>query len=210
VLLDEIGDMDRGAQAKLLRVLEERMFTRVGGNESIELNARLIASTNKSLLKNVKKGSFREDLYYRISEFTISVPPLRERKEDIPLLVEHFMKNGNGNHSNGSKSISKEALDKLMEYEWPGNVRELKNVVRRAIALRPRSQRIDAEDIQIPEVPTKSDCIIIPYNLTLNEAEEIIIRHMLKIYNGDKRKVSEVLQISIATLYNKLKKFHSY
>jgi transcriptional regulator with PAS, ATPase and Fis domain len=204
VLLDEIGDMDRGIQAKLLRVLEERQFNRIGGNESIELKARIITSTNKSLLKKVKDDSFREDLYYRISEFTISVPPLRERKEDIPLLVDHFIKNGNG-----SKSISNRALDKLMEYDWPGNVRELKNVVRKAAALNPGNPLIDEEDIEIPEIPTRSDCIIIPYDLTLDQAEEIIIRHMLKIYNGDKRKVSEVLQISIATLYNKLKKFHS-
>lgn len=201
LLLDEIGEMDKDVQPKLLRVLEERSFYRVGGAKEIGFNGRVIASTNAPLSDRIRDGGFREDLYFRLSEFTIHLPPLRERKEDIPLLVDHFIRNG-------GKSISEDALDRLMEYDWPGNIRELRNVLNRAIVVS-KGSIINRDEIQLPveKRPSKPDCITIPYGLTLDEVEEMIIKHMLRIYDGDKKRVAKILQISISTLYNKLKRF---
>jgi DNA-binding NtrC family response regulator len=147
LFLDEIGELSLATQAKILRFLEEREFNRVGGSKTIKVDVRLITATNKDLNQLIKKGSFREDLYYRINVVPIVIPPLRERKEDIPMLIDHFIIKFNGENNKNVKGISKEALDLIMQYEWPGNVRELENLVERVIAL------TSNESIQLNELP---------------------------------------------------------
>ncbi|HKB11981.1 MAG TPA: sigma 54-interacting transcriptional regulator, partial [Vicinamibacterales bacterium] len=137
VFLDEIGEMSAVMQVKLLRVLQERRFRRVGGLEELQADIRVIAATNQDLGKAIAEGRFREDLYYRINVIPISLPPLRERREDIPLLAEHFVAKYTEQMDKQITGISHEALDLLMRYEWPGNIRELENVMERAVALEP-------------------------------------------------------------------------
>jgi len=135
IFLDEIGLMSPATQAKILRILQEREFERVGGNELIKVNVRVISATNKDLEEEMKHGGFREDLYYRLSVFPIKLPPLRERKEDIPLLTAHFIKKYNEQENKSVKDIHPDALELLLNYNWPGNVRELENAVERAVVL---------------------------------------------------------------------------
>lgn len=202
LLLDEVGDMDGGIQAKLLRVLEEREFNRVGGNTTIKLRSRIIATTNRSLLERVDEGSFRDDLYYRLSEFTIHLPPLRERKEDIPHLVSYFLRVFGVRED----VVSGDAMDLLMEHEWPGNVRELKNVLKKAI-IKSKGSRIRREDVDLSKrMPTNgSQWLTLPHDITLREAERMIIKRMLELHNNDKRKVARILGVSLATIYNKMR-----
>ncbi len=148
LFLDEIGELSLMTQAKILRFLEEKEFNRVGGSKTIKVDVRLITATNKDLPQLVKKGQFREDLYYRINVVPIVLPPLRERREDIPLLVNHFTKKFSEENQKQLKGVSKEALELLMSYEWPGNVRELENLIERVIALTPN------EYIQPNELPS--------------------------------------------------------
>jgi Nif-specific regulatory protein len=133
LFLDEIGDINLGTQVKLLRVLQEREFERVGGTETVKVNVRLIAATNKDMEKAIVDGTFREDLYYRLNVFTIFVPPLRERKADLLLLADHFLEKFSREHGKVIKRISTPAIDMLMAYHWPGNVRELENALERAV-----------------------------------------------------------------------------
>ena len=147
LFLDEIGELSATTQAKILRFLEEREFTRVGGSKTNKVDVRLITATNKDLIELLKKGSFREDLYYRINVVPIMIPPLRERKEDIPLLLEHFIKKFNNENKKNVKGVSKEAFELMTNYEWPGNVRELENLIERVIAL------TSNEYIQTNELP---------------------------------------------------------
>jgi len=133
LFLDEIGDINLGTQVKLLRVLQEREYERLGGTETLKSNVRLVAATNKDLEKAIQEGTFREDLYYRLNVFTIFVPPLRERKTDLLLLADHFLESFSRTHSKNIKRISTPAIDMLMSYHWPGNVRELENTLERAI-----------------------------------------------------------------------------
>lgn len=146
LFLDEIGEMPRELQVKILRVLEEQKFQHVGGTEDIEVDNRIIAATNKDLKQAVEAGIFREDLYYRLKVITLSIPPLREKKEDIPLLVEHFLRKHREVQKKNVSGVSEEALRLLMDYPWPGNIRELENVLLRAIVLCP-SNCIEAEDL---------------------------------------------------------------
>jgi DNA-binding NtrC family response regulator len=147
LFLDEIGELSLTTQAKILRFLEEKEFTRVGGSKTIKVDVRLITATNKDLPQLLKKGSFREDLYYRINVVPIVIPPLRERKEDIPLLLDHFIRKFNKENGKDVKGLSKEALELILNYEWPGNVRELENLMERLIALTHK------EYIQADELP---------------------------------------------------------
>jgi two-component system response regulator AtoC len=147
LFLDEIGELSLATQAKILRFLEEREFTRVGGSKTIKVDVRLIAATNKDLPQLVKKNGFREDLYYRINVVPIVIPPLRDRREDIPVLVEHFRKKYNAENNKKVEGVTEEALEMMMNYEWPGNVRELENLIERVIALTPN------RFIQVNELP---------------------------------------------------------
>jgi transcriptional regulator with GAF, ATPase, and Fis domain len=135
LFLDEIGDMSLAAQAKVLRALQENKITRVGGEKDIPVNVRLVAATNKDLKKEIEEGRFREDLYHRLGVIIIKVPALRERKEDIPLLAERFLKTIADEHGNKPKQITDEALKQLQKHEWPGNIRELRNVIERLMIL---------------------------------------------------------------------------
>src|SRR5690606_28650689 len=135
IFLDEIGEMTLSTQKKLLRVLQEREFERVGGSVTVKIDTRVIAATNKILPQEIEAGRFREDLYYRLNVISIYLPPLRDRKDDIPLLVEHFVDKHRYRPGSPASKVSESAMEKLMEYDWPGNVRELENLVQRAAVL---------------------------------------------------------------------------
>jgi DNA-binding NtrC family response regulator len=171
IFLDEVGDVPAPMQAKLLRVLQERRFERVGGTESIEVDVRVLAATNRSLLRLVKKGTFREDLYYRLNVVRIILPPLRERQEDIPLLVTHFAEKYGGNGQ--PRQVSPAAMQLLLNYRWPGNIRELENVIERACATS-RDQLIDVGDLS-PELvePTTQK---LPFHVSLNKPLPDLVR----------------------------------
>ncbi len=154
IFLDEVADMSLKAQAKILRILQEKKFERVGGNKVIDMDVRVLAATNKDLEKEMEAGRFRQDLYYRLHVIPLRVPPLRERKEDIPFLVERFLKDFAAKEGQPLKTVSDGALQKLMGHDWPGNVRELKNIVERLIILTP-SNEIRADDL--PELSLRSD-----------------------------------------------------
>jgi len=146
LFLDEIGDMSASAQAKVLRALQERKITRVGGDKDIKVNVRVVAATNKNLKAEIAEGNFREDLYHRLGVILIEVPALNDRKDDIPLLVDHFITALCKEHGSATKSIDKKAIDLLQKYDWTGNIRELRNVVERLLIL--SEQEITATDVE--------------------------------------------------------------
>jgi len=205
LFLDEIGDMSLMAQAKLLRVLEERRFERLGGNTPIDVNFRLISATNRPLEQFVRDTRFREDLYYRVNAFSIRLPSLRERTIDIPVLAQRFLARycaANGLPLDG-KSFSKEASEQLMGYHWPGNIRELESTVSRA-ALSSPGRVIRATDIEFlhaSEAPVESSRERLP---SLAEAERAHISRVLEAVNWNKKQAASVLEISRGTLYRKI------
>ncbi len=201
LFLDEIGEMDMQLQSKLLRVLQEKELTRVGGNESVKVNCRIVTATHKNLLEEVKKGAFRQDLYYRLIGLPIEVPPLRDREGDILLLAKYFI--DDFCKENGiDKKLTKEAATKLSKYSFPGNVRELKAVIELGIVLSEGSS-IEEDDINFQEIDNTSSLL---YNeKTLREYEMEIVRLFLKKYNGNVVKVSEKLDIGKSTIYRMLK-----
>jgi DNA-binding NtrC family response regulator len=165
IFLDEVSDMDVGVQSKLLRVLEEQAFRRLGGTNDIEVNVRIIAASNKNLAKEVEAGRFRDDLYFRLQVVPITIPPLRERKEDIPLLVNYFISDYNVRLSRSIEGIAPEALDALMRYSWPGNVRELKNMLERIAILR------NPREIGLSDLPIEMTKSSAPLQMENKEAE---------------------------------------
>lgn len=201
--LDEIGDISLTMQAKLLRVLQEHEIKRVGGTETIKIDVRIIAATNKNLEELVAGKKFREDLFYRLNVVTIHLPPLRERAEDIPLLAEHFLSKFAMENNKPIPHISKDALDLLVRYNWPGNVRELENVIERAVTL---SQRplILPEDFPRRlrlEKPSPLPSGILPSKIPLSELEKLYIKKVLEETGGNKKKAAEILGIDRRTLY---------
>jgi len=191
--LDEIGDVPASIQVKLLRVLQDREFERLGSNKVMHTDVRVVAATNVDLRAALEQGTFREDLYYRLNVVPLNIPPLRERKEDIPYLVQHFAKKFNG-------EISEGALERLMSYHWPGNVRELENVVERSILLA-RGPRVEADDIKIDTTNTRSraaatDDHFLPEGMTLDQYEQSIIREALKRANGNKSQAARLLGLT--------------
>jgi DNA-binding NtrC family response regulator len=205
LFLDEIGDLSVVAQAKLLRVLEERRFERLGGNRSIEVDFRLISATNKALDLAVREGRFREDLYYRVNAFSIRLPSLKERQVDIPVLAQRFLARycaANGLPLD-AKSFSREALDMLAAYPWPGNIRELESTVSRAALSAPgRSIRgSDIEFLHASDVPAEEPQDRLP---SLHEAERSHIARVLEAVGWNKKEAAEVLEISRGTLYRKI------
>lgn len=211
LFLDDIADISLKTQVDLLRVLQEREFRRLGGTETIKVDVRIIAATNKDLLKLVEQGKFRDDLYYRLNVITITVPPLRERKEDIPLLVNHFLEKYNIETNKKIEKISERALNILMEYHWPGNVRELENTIEHAVV-------VTEDNIILPEslpdflkrqVASKSDTES-KAGLTgksLAEMEKQHIIQVLKENHGNISRAAEVLGINRVTLYRKMKEY---
>jgi len=212
VFFDEIGDMPVDVQSKLLRVIEDRTVFRVGSRKGIKLDIRFIFATNRDLRKEVEKGNFREDLFYRVAVFPIELPPLRERKEDIPLLVEYFIDLYSHRIKKPVKGIEEKAMDLLLEYNWPGNVRELENVIERAIILC-KGKMITPEDIMIYTPEKEEGYGDLPMNLkeageiALKKAEVSVIKRALRESNGNKKKAADLLGISYKTLYNKMKQY---
>jgi DNA-binding NtrC family response regulator len=214
LFLDEIGEMSPGLQAKLLRAFELKRFRRVGGETDLHTDARIVAATNRDLKEMVAQGKFREDLYFRINVIRIEVPPLRDRPEDIPALIDHFVAQFNRELLKSVKGPSQEALDLLVAYRWPGNVRELKNVIERCILL-------ESEDEILPEhLPVEivgaggSGAKVITAKIhaegsipTLAEVERIAIIHALEQTGGNKTRAAEKLNISRQTLRTKLKEY---
>ncbi len=202
LFLYEIGEMPPGPQAKLLRFLDSGEFRRVGSNKALRVNVRLITATNKMLPELVRKGEFREDLYYRLNVINISVPPLRERPDDIPVLTAHFLSKYSREMSKQIKEFTPGAMQALCNYPWPGNVRELENVVERAVILSDNG-KIDAEDLAMPAQPLKE----LSANPSLEEIEKDYILRVLKETNLNQSKASHILGIDRKTLYLKLKKY---
>ncbi|MBI5970917.1 MAG: sigma-54-dependent Fis family transcriptional regulator [Deltaproteobacteria bacterium] len=209
IFLDEIGDMSLKTQAKILRILQEQTFERVGGVEQISVDVRVIAATNKDLKDLIFKGAFREDLYYRLNVIPLYVPPLRERVEDIPLLLEHFLALYSAETARGEMSVTEEAMDALLNYEWPGNVRELKNLVERLVIMAP-SNVITPDDVpaHIKGVQGAQSSNLFRTNL-LKEARsnferEFIVRK-LKEFGGNIAKTAEAIGIERSHLYRKIK-----
>ena len=214
LFLDEIGELTPDLQVKLLRVLQERRFERVGGGEEIEVDIRVVAASNKDLLQLVESGHFREDLYYRLNVVQIPLPPLRERREDIPLLVAHFMEVIATDNGTSPKVFSTEALNYLTGYEWPGNIRQLQNVVERCMVL-VQGQTIDVDnlpsEIRDEEAQFKSAVDLLPVQIdlsdTLEKIEAALIRRALARAELVQVKAAELLGISKSLLQYKLKKY---
>jgi two-component system, NtrC family, nitrogen regulation response regulator NtrX len=204
LFLDEIGDMSLATQSKVLRIIETQEFQRVGGSKNIKVDVRIIAATNKDLREEVKKGNFREDLLFRLNVIPITVPPLRERKEDIPELVDYFLEYFAAEYGQKPKKITPDGLSMLQAYDWPGNIRELKNVIERFVIMNP-SNIITAKNILIGE-STRSDYF--SFN-TLKEArdafEKDFIAKKLEENNWNISKTSEILDIERSNLHRKIK-----
>lgn len=204
LFLDEIGDMSPAAQAKVLRIIETQEFLRVGGSKNIKVDVRIIAATNKSLQDEIKKGNFREDLYFRLNVIPIHVPPLRERKDDIPLLVEYFLNSFARQYGQKIKEVSKATSQALMEYDWPGNVRELKNTIERLVIMS-QANLIDVKE-PLSVIEEKADF----YNYkTLKEArknfESRFILKKLETNNWNVTKTADELDIERSNLHRKIK-----
>ncbi len=207
IFLDEIGEMSPATQVKVLRVLQSGEFRRIGSNRPIRTDVRIIAATNKDLREEVKEGRFREDLYYRIAVIEIPIPPLRERKEDIARLVEHFLR---ANHHAGQKrlEITKGALNALIAYPWPGNIRELRNTIERFSVLAEGDvltvESLPRGIVNFSQPETPAD---VPKDLPLHEVERLYILRTLKRHRGNKKKAAQILGIDTKTLYNKLRRY---
>ncbi|RJP72103.1 MAG: sigma-54-dependent Fis family transcriptional regulator [Ignavibacteriales bacterium] len=202
IFLDEIGSVSPKMQIELLRVIETKQFVRVGGNETIKSDFRVIAATNEPLENLLKEGKFREDLYYRLNVFTIFIPPLRERRDDIPILAYFFLNKFNSAMNKNIKNISREAMEFLVNYEWPGNVRELENAIERALVVG-KTESIKIEDLPFHISPTFID----DGDHSLSAMEKKHIAKVLDDNNWNISKSAEVLQIDRVTLYNKINKY---
>jgi len=215
IFLDEIGEMSLSMQVKILRVLQERKFRRVGGTDEVSVDVRVIAATNKDLLKLVSENRFREDLYYRVSVIPLDIPPLRKRKEDIPLLVEHFLKKFNVQMQRSILGVSEEAMRRLEQYDWPGNVRELENTIERAVAFETR------EEIRPERLPDRISCMNssessdydkIPENgidleRHLSDIEKSYILEALHKSGGVQTRAAELLKMSFRSFRYFAKKY---
>ncbi len=209
LLLDEISEIDPSLQSKLLRVLQEREFERVGSAHTIKVDVRIIATTNRDLHKEVEEGNFREDLYYRLNVIEINLPPLRERKDDIPALVKFFVERFNRENGKQIEGVANEAHELLMQYDWPGNIRELENYIERAVVVG-RGAVLGAEDFPRklsagPYASPKDDGLHV--GMTVSEMERRLIMKTLEACNGNRTEAASKLAISTRTLRNKL---HEY
>jgi len=215
VFLDEIGDISLNLQLKLLRVLQEKQFERVGGENTLEVDVRIISATNKDLYEQVQKGNFREDLFYRLNIVPLKMPPLRERKEDIPLLVEHFLQKLGEEFGKVDYSFEEEAKQKMLDYNWPGNVRELENIVERALVLSD-SRKISSEVLPFnqtfsPSENGSNDLIgpgIIPLQQATDQVEKTLIQRALRFTHGNKAAAARMLGLKSNTFFYKLNRFN--
>jgi len=212
IFLDEIGDMDIALQAKLLRVLQQKNFERLGGNKTVDVDVRVIAATNMDLPELIRLKRFREDLYYRLSVFPLSIPALRERPDDIPLLAEAFVIQYSREMRKPEKSLAKEAMALLEKYHWPGNVRELENTIERAVILA-EGRKITPEHLAIrlrrtDEIQLRDGAGLKDIGAHAQmQAERGAIMRVLKEVRGNKRKAAQVLRIDYTTLFDKIKKY---
>jgi DNA-binding NtrC family response regulator len=199
VFLDEIGDVPMPIQVKLLRVLQEKEFERLGGTKTIHVSVRIVAATNQDLRAALEQGSFREDLYYRLNVVPINIPPLRERREDIPYLIDHFLKRFAADTGDRIRGMSNEAVDKLSGYRWPGNVRELENIIQRAMVMA-KSEVIGVEDIHLDHAGRShlpADGVpFLPEGLTLDEYEQELIREALRRTSDNKSQAARLLGLT--------------
>ena len=197
LFLDEIGDVPPAIQVKLLRVLQEREFERLGGTKTLKVDVRLIAATNRDLRAALEDGSFREDLYYRLNVVAIDIPPLRDHKEDIPALVQFFLEKFAREYGRSIQGITPQAMKALTEFHWPGNVRELENVIERGVTLSTGTS-LDVADIQldIPSARSAGTSFTLPPNMTLEQWEEEAIREALRQANGNKSQAARTLGLS--------------
>lgn len=204
IFLDEIGEVNLATQVKLLRVLQEHKFERVGGEKSIEVDVRVVAATNRNLEDEVKAGRFREDLFYRLNVVRIEMPALRERMDDIPLLMHSFLREFNIENKKNIKGFDKASKAAMIKYNWPGNIRELKNAVESAVVM------CTGDEIKIEDLPRalrsqgEEKVITIPIGITMDEAEKIIIQENLAANKGNKSKTADILGIGRKTLHRKL------
>lgn len=209
IFLDEIGEISHSIQVKLLRILQQREFERVGGDKTIPMSARIVAATNRDLKEEVKKGHFREDLYYRLNVVSVMVPALRERKEDLENLVKHLLNKINHELHTKVWKLTEGAMQRIMEHDWPGNVRELENVLTRAVVLS-KSDVLEEELIPTPVVLSKTEATTVAVNADWRRTlEEVEIEHMLRVLravNGNRTEAARVLGISKQTLYSRLPK----
>ncbi|HTR81128.1 MAG TPA: sigma-54 dependent transcriptional regulator [Bacteroidota bacterium] len=208
LFFDEIGEMLPDLQAKLLRVIEQKAFRRLGGKEEIHVDVRTIAATNKNIEEALKSGEFRQDLYYRFSVIEIHMPPLRDRSEDIPLLIEHFHMLFKDRYKKQMQQIGQEAVDAMSAYDWPGNVRELKNVIERIVVT--NSEHVIRPEELPPVVlkkSTRTTSVSIPIGTTHREAEKMLILRTLDFVKNNKSRAARMLGISRKTLHNKLIEF---
>jgi transcriptional regulator with PAS, ATPase and Fis domain len=207
IFLDEIGEIDPSVQIKILRVLQEKTFERVGGEETLEVDVRIISATNKDLKAEIESGTFREDLYYRLNVVNIHVPPLRERKEDIPLLAAAFVKEFAEENEKPVEGIDAKARALLYNYSWPGNVRELRNCMESAVVMS-KSAVITPDDLP-PSIATdsESDYVRVQLGTTLEDAERELIRANLAAQNGNKSRTAEILGIGRKTLHRKISEY---
>jgi DNA-binding NtrC family response regulator len=202
LFLDEVGEISTRMQVDLLRVLENRIFYRVGGTQPLEANFRVIAATNRDLLAAVNTGRFREDLFYRMNVISIEMPPLRERKEDIPLLAEHFLLRYIHETGKGALKVSRGAMDEMMLHEWPGNIRELRNAIERAVVVC-KSDRIKPEELPF----YRPDCPEPAFSGSLRQMEIAHITYVLNVNDWNMTRAAGILGIDRSTLYNKIKRY---
>ncbi|HEX5433635.1 MAG TPA: sigma-54 dependent transcriptional regulator [Candidatus Angelobacter sp.] len=207
LFLDEIGDMSLKTQSKVLRALDEQKFTRVGDDEPVKVDVRVIAATNKDLEEEISRGNFREDLFYRLNVIPFYVPPLRERKEDIPLLTKHFLKEFSAAYSRRPREITEDAIDVLMRYSWPGNVRELRNVIERLVIMNPTVNRIERK--HLPPLMHRDGSRAASGFSTLHQAraayERDYILKKLDENHGNVSRTAEVLGLERSHLYRKMR-----
>jgi two-component system, NtrC family, response regulator HydG len=213
LFLDEIGEMPAAMQAKLLRVLETREFVPVGSNEPVSVDVRLISATNRDLGQMVREKGFREDLYFRIKGVSLKIPPLRERREDIPLLMEHFLRTFGEEHGKKIEGVSPTARNLLVNYHWPGNVRELRNVIESMVVLTDK-KTLDVDDVpeelRAQSSETRTTAIVPLTSLagkSLQELEKEHIRNTLQLTKGNREQAANILGIAPRTLYRKLKEY---
>ncbi|MCI6593088.1 MAG: sigma-54 dependent transcriptional regulator [Treponema sp.] len=208
IFLDEIGEVNLATQVKLLRVLQEHKFERIGGEKSIEVDVRVVAATNRNLEDEVKAGRFREDLFYRLNVVRIEMPALRERMDDIPLLMHSFLREFNIENKKNIKGFDKASKAAMIKYNWPGNIRELKNAVESAVVM------CTGDEIKIEDLPRalrsqgEEKVITIPIGITMDEAEKIIIQENLAANKGNKSKTADILGIGRKTLHRKLEELN--
>jgi two-component system response regulator HydG len=207
LLLDEVGEINPRVQVKLLRVLQEGSFERLGSNEAVRVDVRMIAATNSDLEEEIRAGNFREDLFYRLNVVRIEIPPLRHRKEDIPLLAEHFLQRFRARDGRTLRGIGRDAMEVLSAYPWPGNVRELENVIERAVVL-DRDEVIGVDDLpaHLRDAPAAapSGTLTLPLGIPLAEIEDIVLRETLKMTQGNKKLAAKILGITPRTIYRKV------